>query len=203
MKQLAIIFSFVALLTSCSKDEFEPKPLLNNFQDTTYSIDISNNQIYYDFCLYPYNSLTLDATANDTSATYLWEPGGETTSSIQVDHDDYYTLNYYSNSTGPIQISIAIYNCIPAMYATNSFTPNSDGLNDSWRPIYSSISSIHWEIRDNEGVKVFSTDDLTSSGWDGEYQNVPMPSGFYLYYINYSTLTTENNILTGSLELIR
>ncbi len=202
MKQLAIIFSFVALLASCNKDEFEPEPTNVFFIDTTYYFNPTINS-FFSFFYYPNYNLTLAAEATDSSATYLWSPGGETTSSITVNQSGSYFLNYSSLSTGPLQIEIYLEEYIPTMYVTNSFSPNSDGLNDTWRPIYSGITSIHWEIRDSEGVKVFSTNDLGSSGWDGTYQNVPLPSGFYLYYINYSTLTTENNILTGSLELIR
>jgi len=201
MKQLAIIFSFVALLASCSKDEFEPKPTNVFFIDTTYYFNPTINT-FFSFFYYPNYNLTLAAEATDSSATYLWSPGGETTSSITVTQSGSYFLNYSSLSTGPLQIEIYLEEYIPTMYVTNSFSPNSDGLNDIWRPLYSGITSIHWEIRDSEGVKVFSTNEL-GEGWDGTYQNQNMPSGFYLYYINYSTLTTENNILTGSLELIR
>jgi gliding motility-associated-like protein len=203
MRNLFFITSTIVFLSSCCKDDFDPKPTSYNYEDTTYYIDLSGIPGDLSFCLYPYNSITLDATTNDTSATYLWGPGGETTSSINLTNGDYCTLNYFSNSTGAIQLKFSLYNCNPAMYVPNAFSPNSDGISDKWRPVYSNIETIKYEIRDYEGVKVFSTNDLGSSGWDGTYQNVPMPSGFYLYYINYSTLTTENNILTGSLELIR
>jgi gliding motility-associated-like protein len=201
MKQLLFITSVVLLLSSCTKDEFEPKSV-NNFIDTTFYFNPTINS-FFSFNYYPNYNLTLDGTVNDSSATYLWSPNGETTSSIIVNQPGSYFLNYSSDSTGSLQIEIYLEDYYPVIYITNSFTPNSDGLNDKWKPLYSVITSIHYEVRDNEGIKLFSTDDLESGGWDGKYNDVAMPSGFYLYYINYSTLTTENNILTGSLELIR
>ena len=201
MKNLFFIIAVIIFLSSCSKDEFEPKSL-NNTIDVTLDVNPLSAELYYQFYYYPNYNLTLDATVNDSSATYLWSPGGETTSSISIEGEGDYLLNFFSDSTGSIQIQISIEEHIPTMYVTNSFSPNSDGLNDRWSPFYSGITSIYWEIRDNEGAKVFSTDELGSS-WDGTYNGVNMPSGFYLYYINYSTLTSENNILTGSLELIR
>lgn len=195
------IFTLIVIISfaSCKRNEFEPKPK-NNFIDTTFYITLNGNN---DFYYYPNYNISLDATTNDSSAIYSWQPGGETTPIISIEESGNYILHYYSDSTGDVSINILIHPFIPSMYVPNSFSPSTDGLNDSWRPIYSGITSIYYEVRDNDGIKLFSTNDLKSKGWNGTYSGSIMPSGFYLYYINYSTLTASNNILTGSLELIR
>jgi gliding motility-associated-like protein len=204
MKIIIVLFLSVVLLSSCSKDEFEPHQLYN-YTDTTFVIDTSQIN---DICLYPYDSIFLDATVSDTTASYLWFPYGLTTPVIKVDEYMYQIILTISTSSSFKTVYINVENCKPYFfYPPNSFTPNDDYLNDFWRPTFGGPSknytSIYYEVRDNEGVKLFSTNEIQSDGWNGKYKGVPMPSGFYLYYINYSTLTTENNILTGSLELIR
>ncbi len=195
-------FIIFLLLSGCAKDEFDVKAIRDDFGDTTYVINPVSGNNDYTFCFYPYNSVTLDASTSDTSATYLWEPGGETTSSIQADEYMNYTLNYFS-ATDTAEIAIYIESCMPTMFIPNSFSPDYDGINDFWTPVYSNVTAIHVEVRDYDGVKIFSADDLNNTRWDGTYQGMLMPQGFYLYYINFSSVAAENYTKTGSLELIR
>ncbi len=214
MRKIIFISIVISFFASCKKDELKPKQLYN-YTDTTYAITGTpgefNDEI---FCLYPYKSLIIDATVNDNSATYLWHPGGETTPSIEVTEEtNGYNLyvEISSNTLGNIQIFVTVSNCIPAVYIPSSFTPFDDAINDYWKPVFNhwwnhGVKVVYFQIRDADGIVLYeeTTDSNTNiQGWDGTYQNQNMPSGFYLYYINYSTLTTENNILTGSLELIR
>lgn len=211
MKKILLFILIVIIFSGCTKDDLNPKTVYE-YTDTTYAIsgtpNIFNEEI---FCIYPYKSIIIDATVNDTSATYLWHPNGETTPSIEISEETnginlYVEIN--SGIEGNIQIFVTVVNWIPVVYVPTSFTPFDNAINDNWRPVLNDywnngITGIYYEIRDNEGVKLFSTDDEQNPGWDGTYKGIDMPSGFYLYYINYTTLTSENNILTGSLELIR
>lgn len=199
-----IMLITIALLSSCGKAEFEPRVISNSFDTTLYINPVDTTIQDYYLCNYPFYNWRIDATGNDTSATYLWEPGGETTSTIEgVNLNDYLTLHYFSDSTGPVQFIFDFQECSPAIYIPSAFTPGGDNLSERWRPFYNGLTSIYYEIRDSDGIKVFSTDNLNSDGWDGKYKSNYMPHAFYLYYINYSTLESENNIKTGSLELIR
>ncbi len=208
MKKFIFISVVISFFAACKKDELKPRQLYN-FTDTTYTISGTpgiDNQEY--FCLYPHKSIILDATVSDSSATYLWQPGGESTPTIEVDEEiNSLTVDISSNTLGNIHIFMGVNICTPLVFVPSSFTPNSDFVNDNWKPVCTSyfnygITETLYEVKDNEGIKLFSTDNR-NQGWDGTYKGANMPSGFYLYYINYSTLTHENNILTGSLELIR
>ena len=57
-----------------------------------------------DTSFWPFNPIVLDATIDDPQATYLWQPGGETTSSITVSFDQYglgeHTFTVTVNSSG-------------------------------------------------------------------------------------------------------
>jgi|SRR6056300_582306 gliding motility-associated-like protein len=55
------------------------------------------------------------------------------------------------------------------VYIPNSFSPNGDGLNDIWKPVFSdtlSVKQYDLQIFDRNGVLVFWTNDPTD-GWDG------------------------------------
>jgi len=215
MRNIIFISIIISFFVSCKKDELKPKQLYN-YTDTTYHISGIPGEFNQELiCMFPYKSLILDATVSDSSATYLWQPGGETTPSIEITEETNGSVLYveiYSNFS-TTQIFINIQNCMPMVYVPSSFTPDADNINDKWHPVIQSyfdnhdgIPHIYFQIRDADGIVLYEEDPgptLNMIGWDGTYHDAPMPSGFYLFYINYSTLTSENNILTGSLELIR
>lgn len=67
-----------------------------------------------DTSYWPFNPITLDATVDDPNATYLWEPGGETTPTITVTEAQYglgeHTFTVTVNSMGcTVQKSHTVY----------------------------------------------------------------------------------------------
>ncbi|CAG0948397.1 MAG: T9SS type B sorting domain-containing protein [Bacteroidetes bacterium] len=91
----------------------------------------------------------------------------------------------------------------PSIYIPNSFTPNNDGINDSWKPEWAYVENYKLEIFDRWGNKIFITED-PYEGWDGSSNNIPCNSGVYVYYVYYSSFKNEKvYILTNSLTLIR
>ncbi|MVO09946.1 T9SS type B sorting domain-containing protein [Flavobacterium sp. TP390] len=65
------------------------------------------------------------------------------------------------------------------------FTPNQDGINDKWRikgPLERLYTTAQVSIFDRYGKIIYSFDLLDSqSGWDGNYNNLPLPSSDYWY----------------------
>lgn len=99
--------------------------------------------------------------------------------------------------------------CGRNIYIPVAFSPNQDGVNDHWFPVYYFTHAdqqlkpfyIHWEIRTLDGIKVFETDE-TQAKWDGTYKGHRMPSGSYLYYIEL-TISGEDPVeYSGWLELL-
>lgn len=94
------------------------------------------------------------------------------------------------------------------IYVPNSFTPNYDGLNDIFIPVFSPYGldskSYELEIYDRWGHLVFQTTDITK-GWDGTFKNNGdkiMKNDSYIYKIQYKDLEGKAYIENGSVSLL-
>lgn len=88
------------------------------------------------------------------------------------------------------------------LFIPNAFTPNSDGLNDTWR-----IKNIEGyaqcvvQVFNRWGNRVFYSRGYPSP-WNGSFNGKPLPTGAYFYSIHTNS-PHYNAVLTGSLTLIR
>jgi gliding motility-associated-like protein len=85
----------------------------------------------------------------------------------------------------------------------NAFTPNGDGLNDSFIPKIKAVSTFTMDIFNTWGERIYVTSDLESKGWGGTYQGQALPAGNYLYRITYSSSDGSLFEKTGGITLIR
>lgn len=85
----------------------------------------------------------------------------------------------------------------------NAFSPNGDGLNDTFIPKIKAFSSFQMEVFNTWGEKLFITNSLESKGWDGTYKGQLAPAGNYLYRITLTTLDGQLVNRTGGITLIR
>lgn len=205
MKNKTNIFAFIALVvalfSACDKDKFEPKSI-GNYADTNY-VDFHLGSLNsYEDCIYPYKVMAL-TVHNDSATAYRWLDNGSNPTLRYITNEGSYDVEVTYLSSSRDTFEFYILSCNPRVYTPTSFTPNYDGINDIWRPVSNYIETIHWEIRTEDGIKIFETNDLQEA-WDGDFPDgYTAPSGYYMYYINYSTLTETNIILTGHLELYR
>ena len=93
---------------------------------------------------------------------------------------------------------------IPTMfiYVPNSFTPNGDGLNDTFGVSGEAIQSFSMLIFNRWGDKIFETK-KTNEHWDGTYKGQKVPTGSYVYKILASGLTGKKVQKEGALTLIQ
>jgi gliding motility-associated-like protein len=102
-------------------------------------------------------------------------------------------------------IYITIQDCESSIYIPNAFTPNGDGNNDGYRIFGNCIQLNQLLIFNRWGEKVWETKDMEKE-WNGYYKGVLQPSGVYVYWLSYNTMTIQNNIgkvVKGSITLIR
>lgn len=85
----------------------------------------------------------------------------------------------------------------------NAFTPNGDGLNDTFMPKLKAVNTFTMEIFNTWGERMFSTSEKEDKGWDGTYNGQLIPAGNYLYKITYTTPQGEIAHRSGGVTLIR
>lgn len=94
---------------------------------------------------------------------------------------------------------------VPLIYFPNSFSPNNDENNQTWKIITSGIylNNFNIKIYNRWGQVIFETRD-PEIGWDGTYNNVPVQSGIYTWKLEAVDITTNETIeKNGFINLIR
>ncbi|MDB4925206.1 gliding motility-associated C-terminal domain-containing protein [Mucilaginibacter sp.] len=105
-----------------------------------------------------------------------------------------YTFNYVAGI-------LTITPIVQQINIPNTFTPNGDGINDTWDINYLSSSYPHCtvEVLNRYGEKVYFSNGYTIS-WDGRYKNANLPVGTYYYLIN---IGSGNKPISGYVTIIR
>jgi gliding motility-associated-like protein len=85
----------------------------------------------------------------------------------------------------------------------NAFTPNGDGLNDTFEPKMKAYSFFRMDIFNTWGDLIFSSSRSERLGWDGRVMGQDAPSGSYVYKISLVTDAGESVQESGTLTLIR
>jgi gliding motility-associated-like protein len=85
----------------------------------------------------------------------------------------------------------------------NIFTPNGDGINDVFTVIGVSLKSLHTDIYDRWGIKIYEWDS-TQGGWDGKSKSgVASSDGTYYYIIKAEALDDKTYEKHGSFQLLK
>lgn len=88
------------------------------------------------------------------------------------------------------------------VYIPNAFTPNGDGVNDSWTIYTNAVKQFKLEIFNRWGEKVFETEN-SGQGWDGTFKGKPAENGIYVYQGNIVLLNNVTRPVKGTLTLFR
>lgn len=101
-----------------------------------------------------------------------------------------------------VSVAVSATTLSDKVFVPNSFSPNGDGNNDVLMVYGGAIKELKFMVFNQWGQKVFETAG-TGSGWDGNYNGKPLPSGVYVYVCR-AVLTTGQEInKKGSINLIR
>ena len=86
------------------------------------------------------------------------------------------------------------------VYVPNAFSPNNDGLNDTWNiPVLSAYPEFDLTVYNRYGQVVFQNKN-TNRPWNGKFKGELLPVGVYVYVID---LKAEKRILKGTVTLFR
>ncbi|SHF90240.1 gliding motility-associated C-terminal domain-containing protein [Flavobacterium segetis] len=83
-----------------------------------------------------------------------------------------------------------------------AFTPNNDGINDYFAPVFLGLNDIHFDVYDTWGSLIYSESGENIRGWDGKINDKEGENGNYYFIITAKTFygTTIND--RGALVLI-
>lgn len=92
------------------------------------------------------------------------------------------------------------------VYIPNAFTPNSDGLNEFFKPSTLGVDKYTMVLYNRWGQQIYVGNE-NDNGWDGNMKEKECPQDVYLFEIVYETKTTNDFIasetLRGTFTLLR
>lgn len=88
-------------------------------------------------------------------------------------------------------------------YIPNTFTPNGDGLNETFKVIGGScVTQFKGTVFDRWGTELFNWKNIEDT-WDGNYRGKQVEIGVYNYIITYTLYTGKVLTRTGHIAIIR
>ena len=172
---------------------------------------MSTNQISYG------SSEVAFVNSSTNAVDYFWDFGDGGTDTLYNPNFYEYEVNdetfFIVTLTGTTDLGCSdslqlelIVNQDAIIFAPNTFTPDGDGLNDSWFPTISTGIDEDFfgvQIYNRWGELIFEAKDFYSS-WDGTYQGNNAPIGTYTYRIDYKEKQTEHReVIVGHVSLVR
>lgn len=132
---------------------------------------------------------------------YEWSDGSDL-KALNVTRPGIYSVNVFEGLCSASD-TISIAGCGIELWFPNVFTPNHDGLNETFRPVAQGIiTSYHITIFNRWGQKLYESDDPVA-GWDGTFEGNQCPDGAYFFIAEYSVDNPRQRTSRGSVTLLR
>jgi gliding motility-associated-like protein len=151
------------------------------------------------------NGKSLLLQSNIKDASYKWT-NGEAAEQILVNQSGRYGLLVEKGGCSAYdEVDIRFVNCDNCVALPNAFTPNRDGINDYFRPIFNCpIKSYQFKIFNRWGQEIYSTNTVNDR-WDGTIQGVAMDANvyFYVFKVRFEAQGDQELVYKGDITLIR
>jgi gliding motility-associated-like protein len=165
---------------------------------------LSNYTTCFEAAIEPYY---LDA--GNQGSTYVWS-NDSTARLIEIDAPGDFRVWITTAQGCSLEFETSIeQECLEALYAPNSFTPDGDGINDAWFVYGVDIVNFHVQIYNRWGELFFESSDLNTP-WLGQRRdgNQYAPTEAYEYVIRYQKIEDDGSrsleqVIRGTVLLIR
>ncbi len=156
--------------------------------------------------------LQLGATGG---STYLWTPtlglNNATISNPITILDGNIPLVTYqvkvTNQAGcsvNASVNVTVLKIPPDIYVPNGFTPNANGKNDVFRPIYIGISSVeYFRVYNRWGKLIYDSNKMDGSGWDGTINHIEQNAGTYVWMVKATDIIGKQHFKKGTVFLMK
>ncbi len=153
------------------------------------------------------------STAADSTITYTWNnieslscsdcPNPTATPGISTT----YTLTIEDGggcrTSQSVLVDVIIPIPLPQLIIPNAFSPNGDGMNDIFRPIYDElILGAELKVYNRWGELLFESTDRNTY-WDGMYQDEVVPVGVYAYWVVVNYVDGTSRLFAGNVTVVR
>ena len=154
--------------------------------------------------------VTVTADTNAEGPTFIWNTG-ETNGSFDatlMENTDYsvtVTDAFGCTATDMTTVSVNPASCDGSgIFLPNSFSPNSDGVNDVLFVRSNAIATLEFSVFDRWGREVFRTETITE-GWNGRWQNNgdELPPDAYGYWIIATCTNGQEYQAQGNVSILR
>jgi len=82
----------------------------------------------------------------------------------------------------------------------NAFTPNGDGVNETFKPAFEGLSTVQLDIYNSWGELIYTEKGTNLKGWDGRVKGMEAPNGNYYYKLRsvvfYGTTINDGGTFT-------
>ncbi len=175
-------------------------------------LDVDSIEVFYsdkprpnlggDQLLCPGELVELSATIEDENEySYFWNTF-EFHSTILISDPGTYSVRV-ENIYGCIGVdSLEFKLCDQYLYIPSAFSPNKDGLNESFKVYGERLEDVEVSIVNRWGEKIYESD-AVNFAWDGTYKGEDCEIGTYTYYLSYPDLDNQLQIKVGTFQLIR
>jgi|GEM_PF-2242709 len=134
------------------------------------------------------------------NASFLWQDGN-TDSAYRVVKPGMYWVRVMADECR-VSDTVVISECPYRLFFPNAFSPNGDGLNDTFHPVGNEVPEYSMKIFNRWGQMIFETD-IMIPGWDGTFKGEPSGPDTYIYLVTYKSLDGETLQFKGYVVLTR
>jgi gliding motility-associated-like protein len=134
---------------------------------------------------------------------YLWSNGG-VSSGIRVQSQGVYWLEVTDQNSckGRDSIFVTHIICYNKLYIPSAFTPNGDGKNDYFKPIFDGrLKKFKFIVYNRWGQVVFMSTDINKM-WDGKESGQIQPNGVFVWTCSYQFVNEEEKLEKGTVTII-
>jgi gliding motility-associated-like protein len=135
-------------------------------------------------------------------ASCQWQDGSTGTDFLVTEPGKYWVTVMVGNCTETD--TVLFQPCTAKVWFPTAFTPNGDGINDSWQPVGTGVTEFQAVIFDRWGTQLFEIRSL-QEGWDGRYQGRSCVTGTYGFRAVYrgSEGTEQETTVSGTFSLLK
>ena len=101
-------------------------------------------------------------------------------------------------------INIRVYKTGPEIFVPSGFTPDGNGRNDVFRPIYVGMKKVdYFRVYNRWGRLIYSNNQMDGKGWDGTINGIKQNTGTFIWIVQATDIINKVHFKKGTVFLIR